>query len=157
MRVLKEQVSFCAAAPKVIEDLSVARSQPPDVAIRLLRFRAKRMSELGRDLELVATAETLCVFEEGDSEEQYHLAAARDVAPYLENGRSTRLKGGDRLDLHRRCKDRAVAALARAIESGPSDPNRVADDSELDSIRDHPGFAALLERARSRQTPREVR
>ena len=48
MRVLKQQVSFCAAAPKVLEDPSVARSQPPDVAIRLLRFRAKRMAELGR-------------------------------------------------------------------------------------------------------------
>ncbi len=94
----------------------------------------------------------------GDSEEQYHLATAlATCVPYLENGRSTRLNGGDRLDLHQRCKDRAVAALARAIESGLSDSNRVADDSELDSIRDHPGFPALLERARSRQTPREVR
>jgi tetratricopeptide (TPR) repeat protein len=158
MRVLKQQVSFCAAAPKVLEDLSVARSQPPDVTIRLLRFRAKRLAELGRYLELAATAEMLCAFEEGDSEEQYHLAGALAMCvPFLENGRSTGQKGGDRSDLHQRCKDRAVAAVARAIERGYHDAKRLEDDLDLVSIRNHPGFRALVEQARSHQTPREVR
>jgi len=158
MSVLKKQVAFCIAAPKVLEDASVDRSQPLEVAIDLLRLRAKRLAELGRHVELAATAETLCAFEDGDWEDQFHLAyALASCIPYFTNGRSTGLKGGDRSDLQQRCKDRAIAAVARAIEQGFPDPHRLEYDSDLDLLRDAPDFRELIERFKSHQTPREVR
>ena len=158
MRVLKQDVAFCSAAPHVLEDPSVALSQPPHVTVNLLRLRAKKLAERGRDAELVATVESLCAIDDGDWEDRYALARAiATCVPYFDGGRSASLSPALRSELRRRCIDRAVAALARSIDLGFQDASRLELQSELDSIRESPAFQAEVERAKKQQAPLEVR
>ena len=77
LNALESEIAFCAAAPRIIEDPSLAvGSQLPDVAIKLLWLRAQGMADRGRPAELIATADALCAFETDDGEEQYTLARA---------------------------------------------------------------------------------
>jgi hypothetical protein len=158
MKVLKRELAYCSLGPRVLENPSVARSQAPYVTINLLRFRAKRLAHDGRDAELVKTVESLCAFEGGDWEEQNNLARALGTCvPYLDDVRSASLPAAIRSDLRRLCIDKAVAALARAIDSGLPDSSRLDIDGELASLRESPAFGPLPARAMAKKSPSEVR
>ena len=58
-----------------------------------------------------------------------------------------------RSDLKRRCTDRAVAALSRALDKGFTDLFDLNANVDMDPIRGDPGFQALVLRLKKRQTP----
>jgi tetratricopeptide (TPR) repeat protein len=160
MRVLKEKIAFCKAAPNVVEDPSVVRSQPLDVTIGLLRLRCKRLAELGRFDDLAATAEMLRSYREGEWEEQYHLACALALCVrYFDDSRASGSSGGGRSQLRTRFADEAVAALARAVDRGFQETHThlLEVDHDLAPLRDYPGFHALVDRMKSHKTPVETR
>ena len=149
MRVLKQDLAYCILAPRVLDDRSVARVQPPYVAIKLLRLRAQTACRAGPRRRTGQTVESLCAFEDGDWEDQYNLARAiATCVPYFEDGRSSSLPPPFARDLRRRCIDRALAALARSIDGGFPDPSRLEIDGDLASIRDPPAFRCVVERAK---------
>ena len=76
LKALEGEIAYCAAAPRIIEDPSVAVDSPlPNVAIRLLWLRARRSADQGRPAELIATVDALCAFELDDEDGQYTLRA----------------------------------------------------------------------------------
>jgi tetratricopeptide (TPR) repeat protein len=116
---IEREIAYCAAAPRVLDEPSVADSQSPSVTISLLRFRARRLAQQGHEAELAATAEALCAFEAGDHVDQYNLARTLAMCVrYFEEGQAMKLPAAVRSALRRRCIDRSVAALNRAIERG---------------------------------------
>ena len=158
MNVLEQEIAFCAAAPRILDDPSVVRSQLPIVAVDLLRLRARTLAERNRLTELAATIETLCGYEEGDWEAQYHLTRTlAHCMRYLEDGRPPGITSEAWSNLRRRCADRALAALSRAVERGYRDANQLEVENELTPIRELPGFQTLVAQMKQRPIPPDVR
>ena len=100
------------------------------------------------------TARKLCAFEDGDGSDQFTLARAlATCVRYLENDPLQGLSGRERSDLKRRCTDRAVAALGRALDKGFTDLFDLNATVDMDPIRGDPGFQALVLRLKERQAP----
>ena len=152
VKALEHELAYCSAAPRILEDPSAVHSRFAYVTIKLLLLRVRRLAEQSRFAEMAETARELCVLEEGDSNEQYTLARALAACVrYLESDPLPGLSGRDRSDLKRRCIDRAVAALGRAIEKGFPDLFLLNVHFDMNSIREAPGFQALLLRLKERQ------
>jgi tetratricopeptide (TPR) repeat protein len=158
MRVLQQDLAFCSAAPRVLEEIPVAGKQAPYVTVNLLRLRARRLAELRRGEELASTIEALGALDEGDWEDRYNLARAlASCLPYLEGDRSAVKPAIARSELRHRCSVRALAALSRAIDLGFRNALSLEVVADFAPIRESPAFSRLVEKAKSRRVPVEVR
>ncbi len=154
VQALEREIAYCSAAPRILEDPTATRSTVPYVTIKLLLLRVIRLAEQSRFAEMADTARKLCVLEDGDGNDQFTLARAlATCVGYLENDRLRALSEPERSDLKRRCTDRAVAALSRALDKGFTDLFDLNATIDMDPIRGDPGFQALVLRLKERQAP----
>jgi hypothetical protein len=167
MQVLREEdMSFVAALPRAFKDLDYARSQPIRLACMLLSKRAEVMASRGDRTELVATIDALCSLEPGDKVSLLKLAdACAACVPSLHQLRAPGLSDQDRKALQQRCADRAIAALALAIELGFKDVHLTKERVlpprgwskravHLDPLRAYPAFGALIDRVNAKSPER---
>jgi tetratricopeptide (TPR) repeat protein len=151
---LEREIAYCSAAPRILENPTTARSTVPYVTIKLLLLRARRLAERSRIAEMTDTARKLCAFEDGDGSDQFTLARAlATCVRYLENDPLQGLSDRERSDLKRRCTDRAVAALSRALDKGFTDLFDLNATVDMDPIRGDPGFQELVLRLKEREAP----
>ena len=159
MRVLKQDVALCSAAPHVLEDTSVALAQPPHVTVNLLQAAGQDGSPSGaaapswpRPSSRSAPSTT------GDWEDRYALARAiGDVRPVLRR-RAIRLVATGR-PLGTAAAAASIGRSPRWLAPSTSDcktPPASSIEADLDPIRESPAFQAEVERAKKRQAPLEV-
>ena len=75
-----------------------------------------------------------------DSMDYYNQACFYSIASSTGGG-----DGSDASDLENEYRDKAVEALGRSIELGFENLAHIRKDPDLDPIRDHPGFKAILD------------
>jgi len=145
-RTLKSEIAFCEAAPRALTDLDFARSQPVVVAARLLLLRARAPADRKDPRQVAAAAQALCKLEADDPDVLYGLA--RNLCLMITDLDSVRWPDLPRLErqaLRQGCADRATDLLVRARKRGFSDVDRL-ESSDLGSLRQHPGYQALIAR-----------
>jgi hypothetical protein len=147
-------LAYFEGAPRALADIAFARSQPPEVAIRLLRLRARVLPRRSDWPGLVATAEAVCGMKASDKVTLQWVASLcacciRGIDAFPTDERPA----SEREAFRRRCTERAVAALAQAIDLGWNDVQSLAEGDDLKPLRNHPGFQTLIERLRRTQQP----
>jgi hypothetical protein len=136
---------------RAANDLDFARSQPIRVACLLLEHRAMAMAARGDEQALIATIHALCDLEPTDQVSLLKLAqACAQCVGMLEPPRTPRLSASERQTLQRRCTDRGIAALTRAVELGYDNVRRLDGDLRevgvLWNFRNNPAYPELVER-----------
>jgi eukaryotic-like serine/threonine-protein kinase len=141
MPALREEIADCEATPDALGNLAVVRARPVREAARLLSIRARALAARDRQPELVATAEALCDLDADAAADLYE--QARGLGACL-GGLAAGPSARERPALPRRCADRAVAALERAVGLGFKDLRRLEGDGALNALRQHPGYRRLV-------------
>jgi hypothetical protein len=114
-----EDLAFGAAAPRAINDLKFARTQPIRLACLLLAHRADRAAHRGDKAGLLETANTICELEAADKISLLKVAAAcASCLRSLELMRSADLPGGQKQVIEERLAGRGIAALKQAVDLG---------------------------------------
>ena len=73
---LTDQLAYCAAAPRALEDLEFARSRPPELACRLLELGMRTAAAKGDGPGVLAMARAVCSIPLGDQKQLVALAIA---------------------------------------------------------------------------------
>lgn len=146
LRVYRDEEMF---APGTETDLDAARSQPVCRACALLGYRAQIMKDRRDDPGFIATVEALCDLEARDKLSLIRLAEARaGCLGFLDPFHTPGLSDALRQALRRRCTDRAMDALTRAVDLGYDNIHRLDGDHEelrtFANLRDHPPFRKLV-------------
>ena len=117
-----------------------------------LAIRAEAAACLGRHAEAAALAEYLAAAGLTDAEAWYRLGVLYlRCRSAVAIGRFTAdLSQGDRA-IQDRYAALSIGGLDRAIQHGFADRNRLQEDLNFISLRSHPGFRALFQRARPRR------
>jgi serine/threonine protein kinase/tetratricopeptide (TPR) repeat protein len=149
-----QDLAYFEGAARALDDLAFARSGPPGMASRLLRLRARTLSRRGDWPGFAATAEAACDLAANDLEAFKELASTCAACAEAIDAFPPGGSAEERVALRRRCVERAVAALSRAIDLGWGDAQSLAESEDLKPIRPHSGFQALIERLRSPGTTR---
>lgn len=144
------EIRDCESVSVALGDLGAVRSRPPGEAIRLLLVRARTRASQGQLAEVVAALEALCRLESeqaGDLFEQARCLA--EAAGCLDDVRWPGIPAPDRHTLRTRCHDRALAVLARAVERGFDDLERLETDIALAGLRRTPAYRDLVLRLKT--------
>ena len=158
LHVLREEDMLVSAAqPRAFKDLDYARAQPIRLACMLLSKRAEAMAGRGDRTELAATIDALCGLEPGDKASLLKLAyGCAACVRSLDGLRARGLSDEDRQALQKRCADRGIAALARAVELGFKDVHLINERDlprhgwnvragNLEPLRAYSAFRALVD------------
>jgi tetratricopeptide (TPR) repeat protein len=155
-KALQSEIAFCEAAPRALLDFQFARSRPPVLAARLLRFRARVPARDGDQALAVSTAQALCELDSHDNEDLYELA--RDLCRFesdLNSSRWADVTDQVRAGLKKRCTERAAGILVKAADRGFDDIARLTS-ADLRVLSGHPDYQALVGRLirSQRRTPK---
>jgi serine/threonine protein kinase/WD40 repeat protein/tetratricopeptide (TPR) repeat protein len=143
----RRSLAACKLAPRGIEDLPFARSQPREVATELLILRAVTLARKGDYAGAEEAAEELRKLAPDDPQNLFHLARchAQLVRAVAQGQPETNL--ADDVRARRKASARkGVEALGRAVEKGFTDVVAVLQEGDLDVLRGEPGYRALVER-----------
>jgi tetratricopeptide (TPR) repeat protein/predicted Ser/Thr protein kinase len=151
LKAMTSELPYCEAAPGALRDLASARAQPAPLAARLLLLRARTRSGVDCQREVAEAAEALAglAATAGDADADGLYEVARALASFtgdLDANRIPCLEAPLRPDLRRRCAERAVAALAGAVDRGFHDPRLLENDHSFSPLRQDPGYRSLVER-----------
>jgi len=147
-------LAYFEGAARALEDIAFARSQPPDVGIRLLQYRARMLPSRGDWPGLVATVEAACNIQANDTMTLEWVASlCANCIKGIDAFPTDQRPASEREALRRRCAERAVAALSQAIVPGRIDVQALAQKESLKPLHNDPGFQALIERLRRMQQP----
>jgi eukaryotic-like serine/threonine-protein kinase len=143
----KGNLAYYEAAPRALKDLASVRSQPPEMAIKLLRFRARALKGRGDGPGLVATVDAAAPIPCLTVNEMLDLAAFyAECITGFDAIRSAGPPAPDNVAVRSRCVDLGLAALSRAIDHGYRDAPFLEADDVLKPLRAHPGFRPLVDR-----------
>jgi hypothetical protein len=138
-----EDLAFGAAAPRALNDLEFARSQPIRLACLLLAHRAERAAHRGEKAELLATAQAICELETSDKVSLLKIASAcASCFRSLDAFPAASLTTEEKQVIEERLAERGIAALARAVELGVKTLSRLPIDSVWPLSR-YPAYQAL--------------
>ena len=152
LQAWKDDLAFCDAAPLSLRNLSSVGSQRPDIAMRLLRPRARHLKGRGDAPALLATVEAAFRLQSTKVDDLIDLAAlCGDCIRSLDAIRAAGPPSQGDTALRGRCADRGIDALARAISGGFRDVRRLEAHEDYQPLRAHPGFPSLIEKARDRR------
>jgi tetratricopeptide (TPR) repeat protein len=155
---LATEVAVCEAAPRALEDWEFTRMQPAVVAGRLLRLRARRLGDAPKEARrLGEVAESLLNLNSQDPEDLHDLV--RQLVAFiadLDAARWPALAQPERKSLCNRLADRAVALLVQAVERGSTDTLKT-ENPELEPLKHHAGYQALLARLKNSPGPQGER
>lgn len=146
----QEDQATSADIARTTADLEFARSRPVRVASALLVDRARKMADRRDAPALIATLDALCDLEAVDKLSLLKLAEARtECLGILEPSHSPSLTASQRRTLQRRCTDRGIDALTRAVELGYDNVRRLEGEPGeppimLWYLHDHPDFPKLI-------------
>jgi hypothetical protein len=147
---LTDDLIYCEAAPQALKDLKSITSYRFGIAARLYALRASTLAGRADVAALVATAKTVCdLVAKNDKFEPMEMAtAAAACVAAIDTLISHGEKSDELVSLRQRCRDRGFALLSQGVEYGYSDAGRLEDDPVFKTLRSHPGYPALVERAR---------
>jgi hypothetical protein len=131
------------------DGLDFARSRPVRQASALLVDRAQFMIARRDTPEVIATVDALCDLEAGDKLSLIKLAEARGLCiGLLQPSQAPDIPAAQRERLLRRCADRGIDALTRAVELGYDNVRRLegglGEAIMLWNLRNHPNFPKLV-------------
>ncbi len=147
-------LAYFEGAPRAVEDIAFARSQPPEVGMRLLNVRVRMLSRRGDWHGLVATAKAASEIKASDIETLSWVASlcarcVRAIDAFPANRQSV----GEREAARRRCAEHGITVLSQAIDLGWHDLQSLTESDDLQPLRNQPGFQTLIERLRHTQQP----
>jgi hypothetical protein len=136
------------------DGLDVARSKPVRLASVLLVDRARFLIARRDNRAFVATVDALCDLEADDKLSLVKLAQERaECIGLLQPSQAPDVPAAERERLLRRCADRGIDALTRAVELGYDNVRRLAGDFRemhiLWNLHDHPDFPKVVEVAKA--------
>jgi eukaryotic-like serine/threonine-protein kinase len=153
-KALQGEVAFCETAQRALANIQFARSQPPVLAARLLRFRARELTSDNDQALAALTSQALCTLNSQDPDDLYDLA--RDLCRFVSDLTSARwasLPGQKREALTKQCTDRAASLLILASDRGFADAARLTS-AELHVLSERHEYQALVGRLiRSQRHP----
>ncbi len=154
LRFWKNDLAYFEAAPSVLKDAASVRLHPPDIAIKLLRFRARTLKDRGDRPGLVSTVDTASAIQCRSADEMLDLAAFyAECINSFDAIQSATPPGPDNTDVRSRCAGLGIAALAQAVDHGFRDAHRLETNDRFKPLRSHPGFRPLIERMQQPATP----
>jgi hypothetical protein len=141
------------------DDLEFARSRPVRQATGLLVDRVRSLIARRDTPEIIATVEALCDLEAGDKLSLIKLAeGCSQCIGLLQPSQAPDIPAAERERLLRRCADRGIGALTRAVELGYDNVRRLAGDFReahtLLNLHDHPDFPKVVEAAKANRGKR---
>jgi hypothetical protein len=157
----REEMAYSSARPRAVRDLEFARSRPIRLACLLLAFRVQATAYMGDEPELKRTIDALCGLNPSDNVGRLKLACAcAESIEALDSPRVINVPDDDRRAMQERCANRAVGALALAVDRGFNRVLHLEYDStrpelaarfapQLDALRDYPGFKELVEKVKA--------
>jgi hypothetical protein len=160
LQVLRdEDTAVYPNTSRATDDLDFARSRPVRLACPLLVQRARAMRARSDTAGFAATVNALCDLEADDVYSLVKLAEARsECLGQLDPSASPRLTATERAALQKRCADRGIAALAKAVERGYANLGRLEGDMRdgmrLWNLRSLPGYAKIVETVRAKRAGR---
>jgi tetratricopeptide (TPR) repeat protein len=151
---IRQQLAFCRAAGRAIDDLDFALAQPPELVAELLIARAVALARRGQLGPAAATAEALRRRAPDDADNLYNVACcyalcAAGVTPSQAGGGLTAAEQATRKGY----AARAVADLEAAVARGYKDVGNLRSDPDLASIRQEEGYRKLLDRLQATAGP----
>jgi Leucine Rich repeat len=141
------------------DGLDFARSRPVRQASALLVDRSRFMITRRDTPEVIATVDALCDLEAGDKLSLIKLAEGRaECIGLLQASQPPDIPAAERERLLRRCADRGIDALTRAVELGYDNVRRLegnlGEAIMLGNLHNHPAFPKLIEAMKAkRQVP----
>jgi serine/threonine protein kinase len=146
---VQKAIVLCTESLRAVMELSFALTQPARMAHELLLARFRVLMSRARYGEAAETAETLCRLTRSDADDLYDLArtcllCGTSIAPGKKPAELTR----EEQAIRQRCTERAVEALAQAVEQGYTDVGRLQADGAFTLIRKHAGYQAVIDRLR---------
>ncbi len=150
----KGDLAYYEAAPLALKDLDSVRSHPSELAIKLLRLRARTLKGREDRPGLIATIEAVSRIPCHATNELIDLAAFyAECIRSLGVIQSAAPSGPDNSAVRSRCADLGLAALSRAIDHGYRDAPSLEADEVFEPLRAHRGFRPLIERIRQPASP----
>jgi hypothetical protein len=136
------------------DDLDFALSRPVRQASALLVDRARFMITRHDTPEAIATVDALCDLEAGDKLSLIKLAEGRaQCIGLLEPSQAPDIPAAERERLLRRCADRGIDALTRAVKLGYDNVRRLegelGESILLSNLRNHPDIPKVVEAAKA--------
>ncbi|HEV3166333.1 MAG TPA: serine/threonine-protein kinase, partial [Isosphaeraceae bacterium] len=154
IELLKQQLSDCQAAPIALGPLDVIQARPAAEAARLLLFRARTMAAHARPDEALSAIKALCDLKVGETDDLIEIAQSlASCIGTLAAIPAADPPSQDLLALRQLCANRAVAALASAIDRGFTDVRRLENEKAFASLSQQPGYRQLLDRLRASSPP----
>lgn len=141
------------------DGLDFARSRPVRQATTLLYDRTQFMIARRDTSEAIAAVDALCDLEAGDTLSLIKLAGHRALCiGLLHPAPAPEIPAAERERLIRRCADRGIDALTRAVELGYDNPSHLeaglGEGIMLWSLHNHPAFPKLVEAAKANRRNR---
>jgi hypothetical protein len=150
---------FLSVSQRAKDGVDFARSRPVRQASALLVDRALFLIGRRDNPEVIATVDALCDLEAGDKLSLIKLAEGRSMCiNLLQPSQAPDIPAAQRERLLRRCADRGIDALTRAVELGYDNVRRLEGDLGagimLWNLRSHPAFPKLVEAAKANHDKR---
>lgn len=144
---------------RILTDLEFARSLPVRQACHALAYRAQVLKARPDLSAFVATVEALCDLEASDELSLARIAEARaGCLGFLDPAHTPALAEARRRALRRRCTDRAIEALTRAIGLGYDNLRRLDGDVQecrgFWNLREDTAFRELVEAMKAKRAGR---
>jgi hypothetical protein len=147
LEVLQRDLADCESAPLALGVLAPLQSRPARDACPLLLARVRLLNALDRAADALDAVEAVCTLGADSAEDFAALTPALgECARITHDLRFTGPTEARRLAVRRRCADRSVSLLARAVERGFADGARLEHDPSLKWLHREPSFLSLVER-----------
>jgi tetratricopeptide (TPR) repeat protein len=152
IEILQRDLSDCESAPLALGTLAPLQSRPPHDACPLLLARARLLSALDRPADALDAMEAVCSVG-ADTADAFAAvtSALGECARILDDMRCTGTLEARRSKTRRRCTDRTVSILTRAVAHGFADGSHFEHDTSLNWLHGDPAFRALVDRLKTPQ------
>jgi tetratricopeptide (TPR) repeat protein len=148
--LLQRDLDDCESATLALGALAAFKSMPRRNARKLLLARARLLTALDRRDDALDAVEAVDSLGTDGADELATLPPVLgECARILDELRSTGPTEARRLAVRRRCADRMVSLLARAVERGQIDGSRIETDSSLKWLHGESSFHSLVDRLHS--------
>jgi len=142
--IIEQSIQRCKHATMALGDWKTLLEQPADLLPVLLDLRGTELVKEGRTAEAVQAVAKLRELKTGTAGQLYNAACVYSLAAASVAKDKPELLADERA-LRDGYADEAVATLREAVAAGWKDFAHIKKDSDLDAIRQHPGYKAIVD------------
>jgi serine/threonine protein kinase/tetratricopeptide (TPR) repeat protein len=146
---MKYKLSICQGAPRAIEDLKFALTQPPALAAELLYIRAAVLASRGEHIPAAVAADKLSALDPKNTSFLYNAACAYALCAAGVGHGKARPLSTEETAARKHYTARAIETLSTLVQLKFKDAVNIELDPDFAAIRQEEGYRTLLARLKT--------